>query len=162
MTMKIRWFFIIAVALMILSLHYGTNAWQYSHMINKWATASHASYFRLYLTHQDYFLGLSYSSAGGFLLFSFFRFLQNRRKGAVGMIGGTALMAGIYWGGCFLIGCCGSPMLAVYLGLFGSSFLGFAKPMIFIITALSIIVSAVFGGRDPRYRCSDGYCSSKY
>jgi hypothetical protein len=41
--------------------------------------------------------------------------------------------------GCFLLGCCGSPMLAVYLSLFGAGFLPFAKPLVAALTTLSIL-----------------------
>lgn len=39
--------------------------------------------------------------------------------------------------GCFLLGCCGSPMLGVYLALFGAKALGAGKPLMAGITLLS-------------------------
>jgi len=39
--------------------------------------------------------------------------------------------------GCFLLGCCGSPMLGVYLALFGAMALGAGKPLMAGITLLS-------------------------
>ena len=41
-------------------------------------------------------------------------------------------------GGCFLIGCCGSPMLAVYLSLFGAKALGLGKPLMALVTLVSV------------------------
>ena len=41
-------------------------------------------------------------------------------------------------GGCFLIGCCGSPMLAVYLSLFGAKALGLGKPFMALVTLVSV------------------------
>ena len=83
-------------------------------------------------------LGISYALAGAFTIYAFLKFLNNRKKtGIAGMIGGLTLPGALYGGGCFLLGCCGSPMLAVYLGLFGSSFLGFTKPFILITTIRS-------------------------
>jgi hypothetical protein len=41
-------------------------------------------------------------------------------------------------GGCFLIGCCGSPMLAVYLSLFGAKALGLGKPLMALVTLISV------------------------
>ena len=41
-------------------------------------------------------------------------------------------------GGCFLIGCCGSPMLAVYVTLFGSRALGVGKPLTALVTLVSV------------------------
>src|SRR5208283_3790556 len=43
--------------------------------------------------------------------------------------GGLTLLGALMAGGCFLIGCCGSPMLAVYLSLFGAKALGLGKPL---------------------------------
>jgi hypothetical protein len=40
--------------------------------------------------------------------------------------------------GCFLVGCCGSPMLVVYLSLFGAWFLPLAKPLVAVVTTISI------------------------
>ncbi len=53
------------------------------------------------------------------------------------------LVGVLYGAGCFLIGCCGSPMLAVYLSLFGASVLGFLKPLVAIVTTLSVVASAI-------------------
>ena len=83
-------------------------------------------------------MGLSYSMAGAFTMYSFFTFSGNRKAGAAGVFGGMTLTGIIYFGGCFLIGCCGSPMLPVYLGLFGASFLGLAKPIVFGVTLVSV------------------------
>jgi len=41
--------------------------------------------------------------------------------------------------GCFMIGCCGSPIAIVYINMFGSSYLNVAKPLIFVITLVSIV-----------------------
>ena len=43
--------------------------------------------------------------------------------------------------GCFLVGCCGSPMLGVYLSLFGAAFLPFAKPLAAGLSTLLILGS---------------------
>ena len=53
------------------------------------------------------------------------------------------LVGVLYGAGCFLIGCCGSPMLAVYLSLFGATVLGFLKPLVAIVTTLSVAASAI-------------------
>jgi hypothetical protein len=157
--MKVRWFSVLAVFILILGLHYCINSWNYSHTINKWAEISKVWYLGIYFRQQEYFIGLSYALAGGFTVFSLFRFFENRKNGAAGMLGGTAIMAIIYWAGCFLIGCCGSPMLSVYLSLFGSSFLGFTKPIIFTVTFLSIIVSYYLGRKkNQKCECSNGHC----
>ena len=55
-------------------------------------------------------------------------------------IGGVTLSGFLAVAGCFLLGCCGSPMLAVYLSLFGASFLPFARPLVAGVTTITIIV----------------------
>lgn len=54
-------------------------------------------------------------------------------------IGGVTLSGVLAVAGCFLLGCCGSPMLAVYLSLFGAAFLPFAKPLVAGLTAASLV-----------------------
>jgi len=51
-------------------------------------------------------------------------FRQERTVTAGAAGGGVTLLGALMAGGCFLIGCCGSPMLAVYLSLFGAKGLG--------------------------------------
>ena len=53
-------------------------------------------------------------------------------------MGGITLVGVLMAGGCFLIGCCGSPMLAVYVSLFGSRALGVGKPLTALVTLVSV------------------------
>lgn len=158
LTMKKSWIYIFAVMLLSLGLHYGINAWQYYHVVNKWAGSQGVSYVKIYYNQQEYFLGLSYALAAGFTVFSIFKMLESRKKGVARTIGGTALMGIIYWGSCFLIGCCGSPMLTVYLSLFGASFLGFSKSIILVITIISITISYFFLQKKSKCACPEGTC----
>ena len=59
---------------------------------------------------------------------------------AVGAFGGVSLVTLLAAAGCFLIGCCGSPMLAIYVSLFGSKAAGIGKPLM----ALSNLEFAAF------------------
>ena len=156
--MKKSRLFIFALIICTLILHYGINDWQYNNITNKWAQTQGISYFQIYLNRQDYFIGLSYALAAGFTLFSFLTMYKNRKKGLVGVVGGTTIMAVIYWGSCFLIGCCGSPMLTVYLSIFGASFLGFTKPIIFFVTLISIVFSYYFLQKKSKCNCSEKEC----
>ncbi len=97
-----------------------------------------AGRLRSYVSQQDYMVGLSYALAGAFTLYALLTFIQSRKRGAGGIVGGSVLMAGIYGAVCFFTGCCGSPMLVIYIGLFGASALGFAKPLILLVTVVSI------------------------
>jgi hypothetical protein len=42
--------------------------------------------------------------------------------------------------GCFLLGCCGSPMLTVYVAMFGSALVGFQDIFVFGFTLASVLV----------------------
>ncbi len=59
-------------------------------------------------------------------------------------VGGITLSGFLVAAGCFLVGCCGSPMLGVYLSLFGARFLPLAKPLIAAVTTLMIAAAAVW------------------
>jgi len=74
-------------------------------------------------------------------------------KGLFGLFTGISISAGLYAFGCFLIGCCGSPMIVVYAGLFGSSFLGFTRALVFVMTALSIALGYWIMTRKPKRAC---------
>ncbi len=116
----------------------------------KWASIGNDSMLSRYLSNQDYFMGLSYGFAAGFTVYSFMRFTGGQRGGLGGALGGLTMTGILYFGGCFLLGCCGSPMLAVYLSLFGSSYAGFTKPLVLIITMLSIGLSWLWMQRRAR------------
>ncbi len=118
-------------------LHGGYLLWNAS----RWASIDNASPLSLYLHQQDYFMGLSYGLAAAFTVYSFIRFTGKQRGGLSGAIGGITMTGILYFGGCFLLGCCGSPMLAVYLSLFGSSYAGFTKPIVLVVTLVSIGLS---------------------
>ncbi len=62
-------------------------------------------------------------------------------------------MSGLLWAGvCFFTGCCGSPMLPIYLELLGPKFIGVTKPLTFAITVLSIFIGAVIMFKRPRIK----------
>jgi len=53
--MKMRWFSVFAVFMLILGLHFGINSWKYSHIINKWAEIeNHGVSLNKYNTIEDY------------------------------------------------------------------------------------------------------------
>lgn len=98
------------------------------------------SLLSLYFKQQDFFLGFSYALAVAFTAHALLKFLQDRNSGIAGVAGGLTLTGILYAAGCFLSGCCGSPMLIVYLNLFGSSFFGLAKAFVAIITTISVVI----------------------
>ncbi|MFH1515055.1 MAG: hypothetical protein ABIG42_06295 [bacterium] len=139
MTKEISYTLIAFVA--IFSIHAGYVILKAYNIAQKWAAIDEVSLLSAYIEGQDYFLSFSYALAASFTLYAFLRFNENRKRGAVSVAGGITLIGLLYFGVCFILGCCGSPMLAVYIALFGSSFLGFTKPLIALVTLASVIIS---------------------
>lgn len=140
----------------VFGLHVGWKARQESLVAAQWVSVpsmSRPSVWARYVERQDYWLGYSYALASAFTVFALVRTLQQRRREARSVLGGVTLMAALYGSGCFLIGCCGSPMLAVYLSLFGASILGALKPIVAAVTTLSVIVSGVYLVRRSQRAC---------
>lgn len=127
-------------------LHFALITWQHSRVAAQWVRISSApepSAWARYLERGDVWFGYSYALATAFTAFALALTIRRRRRAASGIVGGVTLVGVLYGAGCFLIGCCGSPMLAVYLSLFGASVLGFLKPLVAIITTLSVAASAL-------------------
>ena len=146
----------LAAFVAVLSLHASYSIWKGIRVSRKWVQIEDINWLRVYLGRHDYLLSLSYALAGAFTVYAFIRFRERRRAGVAGVVGSLTLTGALYVGGCFLLGCCGSPMLAVYLGLFGSSFLGFAKPLVLILTATSIAIGFFWLERKSRACCVEG------
>lgn len=95
-----------------------------------------------YISAQEYYLGFSYALSFAFTAIAFRSYREksfcNTSKFA---IGGLSFSGGLAVAGCFLVGCCGSPMLIVYTSLFGMKYASFAKPFIAGLTTLIIICS---------------------
>jgi len=116
---------------------------------SRWAavTPDEGEWFRLYLETGGYWLSYSYALSSAFALYALSSFMKARRgareSGVEGKIAaGSMTFAGaLALGGCFLVGCCGSPMLAVWISLFGAKFLPFAKPLVALVTSAMIGIS---------------------
>lgn len=108
---------------------------------NRWlSVAADRSWMRSYIASGSYWLGYSYALPLAFASVAFRRFRERRASAARNLaIGGVTLTGVLAFAGCLLIGCCGSPMLAVYLSLFGAAFLPFAGPLVTGLTTLSLI-----------------------
>lgn len=125
-------------------LHLAYKVWNTSRIASKWVQIEDINYFYLYFSHQEYFLGISYGLAASFTIYAITRFRENRRGSVRGMVGGVTLTGILAVAGCFLIGCCGSPMLVVYLSLFGTSFLKFSKLLVLLLTLTSVIIGYIW------------------
>lgn len=97
------------------------------------------SWWSRYFESQEYWLGYSYGSSLAFAVVALQRYRKHKscytRNFAIGGITVSSFLA---VAGCYLIGCCGSPMLIVYLNIFGIAFLPLIKPLIAGITTLMI------------------------
>ncbi len=92
-----------------------------------------------YIESQGYWLGYSYAFPLAFAASALRRYRELRCCAARTLaIGGLALSGILAAGGCFLLGCCGSPMLVVCTTLFGAEFLPFTKPFVAVLTTASI------------------------
>lgn len=146
------------VFLAVFAGHAGYHAWREAEVAAKWVSldgVEQPSAWARYVERQDYFLGYSYALAVAFTVFALSLSIRQRRGQVGGVLGGLTLMGALYAAGCFLIGCCGSPMLAVYLSLFGASFLGVVKPIVAGITTVSVVVSGVVLVRRARRPCCE-------
>jgi hypothetical protein len=96
---------------------------------------------RAYWLGQDYFIGFSYGLGAAFATWALGHcvFSGRQRSIAAGAAASGITFVGILMaGGCFLIGCCGSPMLAVYVALFGAQAMGIGKPLTALVTLGSV------------------------
>lgn len=98
-----------------------------------------ASWLLSYVEAENYWLGYSYAVSLAFAAVALRRYFRNRSCGAGRFaVGGLTFTGILSVAGCYLLGCCGSPMLVVWLNLFGAKFLPFAKPLMAVVTTLSI------------------------
>lgn len=117
----------------------------------RWAAvipADEPSWLETYIDTQSYWLGYSYALAFTFAMVALRRYLGNRARAEKRLaIGGFTLTGFLIATGCFLVGCCGSPMLIVYLNIFGAAFLPLAKPIMAGFTTLTIILAWLWMNR---------------
>jgi hypothetical protein len=141
------WLPVVFVVVLLGHFFYATRTLSSSKTGSAWAAykfdVPEASRFDRYTQPGEYWIGLSYGLAGAFASFCLYRAIKRRRESLAASAGGLAL-SGLLWASfCFFAGCCGSPMLPVYLGLLGPKFLGVTKPLTFGLTILSITVGYV-------------------
>lgn len=126
------------------------------------ATGQAPSWLHRYVESGGYWMSYSYALPLAFSVAALRWYLERRFRGAGKMaVGGIALSGFLAAVGCFLLGCCGSPMLSVYLSLFGARFLPLAKPLIAAVTTLMIAAAAVWMNcrtRQPGSPCVSKAC----
>ncbi|MCL4500295.1 MAG: hypothetical protein M1438_00380 [Deltaproteobacteria bacterium] len=136
----------------------------------RWASISSSEplWLNRYLETQGYWLGYSYALSLAFAAAALRRYREERFCSVKTLaFGGVTLSGFLALAGCFLAGCCGSPMLVVYLSLFGAGFLPLAKPLVAVATTLSIIgawwwmtrhKSSSLNSASPRPSCNGDGC----
>lgn len=132
---------------------------------DRWAAPlapASSTWMDTYVRSQAYWNGISYAVPLAFAAAMYRRYRERRmcsdRTLAVGGLTISGVMSVV---GCFLVGCCGSPMLAVYLGLFGAAFQPFAKPLSAIISAGSVTLAWLWmRRREQRLAVLSPACSS--
>ena len=118
------------------------------------------SAFDAYLKSQSYWLGVSYALPMAFAAVALRRYREQRssmnRNLAVGSVTFSGALAAA---GCFLTGCCGSPMLSIYASFLGATFIPFAKPLLAVISGISVLAAWCWMTRRPtaiRCNCAGG------
>jgi hypothetical protein len=106
-----------------------------------------------YVESGDYWLGYSYGLSLAFATAALRSFVRRRSAAGGGFaLGGLTFSGLLAAGGCYLLGCCGSPMLVVYLNFFGAGYLPFAKPLLAALTTVSILCAWWWMARVARTR----------
>ena len=114
-----------------------------------------SAWFQKYIMEQEYFLGISYALSFAFMAFAFLKFKENRKKALKAALGG-GILAIILWFLCFLFGCCGSPMLIVYLNLIGLSKFKVPKLVLLIMTIIFVGIGYIWLIRKSPKGCCNG------
>ncbi len=113
-----------------------------------------------YLQGQDYYTGFSYALAAAFAVWAVDKFLRSQQAAMAAGAAGSITFVGVLMAvGCFMIGCCGSPMLGVYLGIFGAKALGIGKPLMAVVSLISVGIGYWYLSRRARKEiCLDSSC----
>ena len=114
-----------------------------------------------YLQGQDYYTGFSYALGAAFAAWAIGRFLRSRQAAMAAGAAGSITFVGVLMAvGCFVIGCCGSPMLGVYLGIFGAKALGMGKPLMALVSLISVGIGYWYLSRRAKKEiCLDTSCA---
>ena len=119
------------------------------------------AWFQEYIKGQEYFLGLSYALSFAFIVFAFFKFKENRKNALKAAMGG-GLFAIMLWVFCFLFGCCGSPMLIVYLNLIGIANLKIPKLILLLMTIIFVVLGYIWLiKKSAKNCCGDRPCKPR-
>ena len=150
-----EWLWPLAVFVAAFAVHVAWNCFFPDTPQSRWVDLEGSSplvmAWQEYWTSGNYFLGLAYALPLAFALFAYRSYRHVRACHAAGVtVGGITFSGVLAAAGCFLAGCCGSPMLAVYLALLGPRFLPFAKPLVFAFSFSSVTIGVLYLKRQER------------
>lgn len=111
-----------------------------------------------YFTGGGLWLGYSYALAGAFALWTALDWL-GRRESGVKAVGGFSLSGAVAGAACFMTGCCGSPMLGVWVGLLGASAAPYLGPFAALVSTLSLFAAARLMRRGKSGACGSDKCN---
>lgn len=116
--------------------------------------------FDYYFQAQDYYVGFSYALGAAFTAWALMQYFAVRQAALAAGAAGSVTLVGILMGaGCFMIGCCGSPMIGIYAGMFGAKALGVGKPLMALVTLLSVGFGYWYMSRRmAKIGCPDSNC----
>jgi len=97
--MKKRITYSITSFFVVLSIHLAYSIWQTIETANKWKQVKEINPFLQYFERQDFFLGLSYALTAAFTAYAVTNFLEKRKRGIAGTVGGFTLVGILYFAG---------------------------------------------------------------
>lgn len=120
--------------------------------------------FDYYVQAQDYYMGFAYALGAAFAVWALMKYLVVRQAALAAGAAGSVTLVGLLLGaGCFLMGCCGSPMLGIYAGLFGAKALGVGKPLMALVTLSSVGFGYWYLSRRlSKIQCTDSNCACNH
>jgi hypothetical protein len=153
----------VAVFFLVVGVHFWLFASAQAQSAGQWAISQQPDPLGSYIATQEILLGVSYALMVAFTAYVALLFFAHKAR--ILQVGASAgFTAVLYAFGCFMVGCCGSPMLAVYIGFLGPTFAGLSKPLVLGVTVLSIAYGywsmAKFRSRDESNgECADDLCA---
>lgn len=98
-------------------------------------------------------LGYTYALSAAFAVWAALGLFARSRRAA---LGGLTLSGVLAASACFLTGCCGSPMLAVWVSLLGAAAAPWLGPASALFTTVSLFASWRWLRRGPNASCDAG------
>lgn len=103
---------------------------------------STAGRFDAYLANGGLWLGYCYGVAAAMALMAVVFFANRRARSGQGAFFGGITLSGVLAGSaCFMTGCCGSPMLAVWVGLLGAAAAPWLGPFAALVSTVTAVVA---------------------